>query len=77
MQLVGLAASLVSPQENNKIHVIIVIIITVVIHQGRAIACVKHWGGRTELTEPPVLAGAKLPFQPGHCIFLLSRASAL
>lgn len=70
MKPVGLAASLVSPQQNNKIHITIVIIITVVIQLSRATACVKHWGGKTELTEPPVLVVAKLPFQPGQRAFL-------
>lgn len=70
MKPVGLAASLVSPQQNNKIHITGVIVITVVIQLSRATACVKHWGGKTELTEPPVLVGAKLPFQPGQRAFL-------
>lgn len=77
MKLAGLAASLVSPQQNNKIHITIVIIITVVIQLSRAIVCVKHWGGKTELPEPTVLVVAKFPFQPGHWAFLLSRASAM
>lgn len=70
MKLVGLAASLVSPQQNNKIHITVVVVITVVIQLSRATACVKHWGGKTELTEPPVLVVAKLSFQPGQWAFL-------
>lgn len=49
MKLAGLAASLLSPRQNNKIHITIVTIVTVVIQLSGATACVKHWGGKRAL----------------------------
>lgn len=77
MKLAVLAASLVSPQQNNETHITIVIIITLVIQLSKAIACVKHWGSKTEVTEPTLLVVAKLSFQSGNWTFLPSRTSAL